>query len=101
MEQNNRGLKLSWIEIYKKLDLLINDMFDKYKTLKIYGIPRGGQFISGISGYAVDTPEEANVIVDDLYDSGTTYKKWKKLYPDKDFYFLFDYVTSHQEFFEY
>jgi len=90
MEQNNRSLKISWKEIYKNLDLLINDMFDKHKTLKIYGVPRGGQFISGISGYAVDTPEQANVIVDDLYDSGTTYKKWKAKYPDKDFYFLFD-----------
>tara|TARA_R100000808_G_scaffold11377_1_gene29240 strand:- start:3521 stop:4381 length:861 start_codon:yes stop_codon:yes gene_type:complete len=90
MEQNNRSLKLSWVEIYKKLDLLIEDLFKKHDTLNIYGIPRGGQFISGVSGFAVDTPEEANIIVDDLYDSGTTYRKWKAKYPDKDFCFLFD-----------
>ena len=90
MEQNDRSLKLSWIEIYKKLDLLIEDLFKKHDTLNIYGIPRGGQFISGVSGFAVDTPEEANIIVDDLYDSGTTYRKWKAKYPDKDFCFLFD-----------
>ncbi len=90
MEPNNRSLKLTWEEIYYKLELLIGDIFEKHKAVKIYGIPRGGQFVAGISGYAVDTPEEANIIVDDLYDSGTTYKKWKKLYPKKDFYFLFD-----------
>jgi GTP cyclohydrolase I len=59
-----------------------------------YGVPRGGSIISGLMQKfkynVVDTPEEADYIVDDLIDSGTTMKKYKKLYPDKPFIALYD-----------
>ena len=45
---------------------------------------------------AVDTPEEANIIIDDLYDSGTTYKKWLKKYPDKEYCFLYNKQYEYQ-----
>ncbi len=92
MEQNNRSL--NWQEIYLQIDIMLNKLDNK--KYKVYGIPRGGQVVAGLLGYCgkkihvVDKPEQADIIVDDLYDSGTTYKKWKKLYPDKEFYFLFD-----------
>lgn len=91
--------KLTWDEIYIQL-FKVTAQFrikeDKtvppWKSIKTkyYGIARGGQVIAGLTGNAVDTPEEADVIIDDLYDSGTTYKKWKKLYPTKTFVFLYD-----------
>lgn len=94
MERNNRSIDISWKMIYNAIDLILNKLDNKKN--KIYGIPRGGQVVAGMLGFCnkkiivVDSPEEANIIVDDLYDSGTTFKKWKKKFPDKDFYFLFD-----------
>lgn len=68
----------------------IKDRVSKWdKNLKYYGIPRGGQYVAALLN-PVDTPEEADVIVDDLIDSGTTMKKWLTKYPDKKFYTLID-----------
>ena len=75
--------KITWKEIYDRIDLL-----DKNK--KYYGIPRGGAVMAGLTKSAVHEVSEADIIIDDLYDSGTTYRKWKKLYPDKEFVFVFD-----------
>tara|TARA_R110000744_G_scaffold51_1_gene211 strand:+ start:830 stop:1675 length:846 start_codon:yes stop_codon:yes gene_type:complete len=86
--------KITWEEIYLKIDAM-KDALDN-KNDKIYGIPRGGQIIAGLTGLAVDTPEEANIIVDDLYDSGATYNKWVEKYPDKEFCFLFNKKFEHQ-----
>jgi GTP cyclohydrolase I len=85
--------KITWEEIYAKIETLKNNLVKKDK---IYGIPRGGQIIAGLTGMAVDTPEEANIIVDDLYDSGTTYKKWYKKYPNKEYCFLYNKQYEHQ-----
>ncbi len=74
---------ISWDEIYKRVNRL-----DKTKTY--WGIPRGGTIIAGLTGKAVNTLEEADVILDDLIDSGTTYERYKKLYPEKNFLVLFN-----------
>ena len=97
MERNNRCL--TWEEIYKQIYKLIDKVDElEGEKYKVWGIPRGGQIVAGMLGLftdkleIVDTlfPYKADIIVDDLYDSGTTYEKWKKLYPEKEFYFLFD-----------
>jgi len=85
--------KVTWDEIYAKIKTLKESLVKKDK---IYGIPRGGQIVAGLTGMAVDTPEEANIIVDDLYDSGATYKKWHKKYPDKEYCFLYNKKFEHQ-----
>ena len=56
--------KISWEEIYEKVKVLKSNL--ENKNDKIYGIPRGGQIVAGLTGLAVDTPEEANIIVDDF-----------------------------------
>lgn len=84
---------ITWEEIYAKINTLKESLV---KEDKIYGIPRGGQIIAGLTGMAVDTPEEANIIVDDLYDSGATYEKWFKKYPDKEYCFLYNKTLEHQ-----
>mgnify|MGYP003132128634 CR=1 FL=1 len=93
MESNNRSL--SWQDIYKQLQKLVKKL--ENKKVKLYGIPRGGQVVAGLLGIyknitIVDDTEihKADVIVDDLYDSGTTYKKWKNLYPKAEYLFLYD-----------
>ena len=94
MEQDNRSIVISWSMIYTAIDGILNQLNNKKK--KIYGIPRGGQVVAGMLGFCnekievVNAPELADIIVDDLYDSGKTYRHWKQMYADKDYYFLFD-----------
>ena len=73
---------ITWQMIYERIRKLPKGMY--------YGIPRGGQYISGATGCAVDSPYDADYIIDDLYDSGKTFNRWKEMYPDKKFVFLFD-----------
>jgi len=80
MERNNRCI--SWKDIFERVE--------KLPKGKCYGVPRGGQVVAGLTGQAVDTPEEADYIVDDLIDSGRTKEKWIKKYPNKPFYVLYD-----------
>ena len=77
MEQENRSLKtnISWQEIYNRVSYL-KSAYEP--NTKYYGVPRGGQIIAGMLGNAVDTVEQADVIVDDLIDSGATQKQYKK-----------------------
>jgi GTP cyclohydrolase I len=66
----------------------------KYVTPKAYPIPRGGvpaayaigRHMSGLQ--IVDDPDTADIFIDDLIDSGATQQKWRKRYPQKDFYAL-------------
>lgn len=62
-----------------------------------YGIPRGGAIVAGLTGRAVDTPQEADILVDDILDSGRTRDCWKKLFPDKPFVVLIDKTCFHKE----
>lgn len=92
MEQKDRSLKtnITWQEIYNRLSYL-KSAYDP--NTKYYGVPRGGQIIAGMLGNAVDTIEQADVIVDDLIDSGATLKQYKKY--NKPFAALID---KRQEF---
>jgi len=62
-------------------------------NLKIYGVPKGGMILSSIftnMGWEiVFNPFEADVIVDDVQESGRTKDKYEKLY-NKPFYPLID-----------
>ena len=71
---------ITWNEI----KTLLKD-FDKSK--KYYGVPRGGAYISAMLN-PVDNPEEADIIIDDIIDSGATKKKFEKY--NKPFIALFD-----------
>lgn len=70
---------------------------------KIAGVPRGGlpvvfalasmsgsDYIGRAMPNFVDTIEEADILVDDLYDTGATEQKYKQLYPSKKMFFLVD-----------
>ena len=85
MEQDNRSI-ISWEQIYERVK--------KLPKGKYYGVPRGGQIIAGLTGNAVDTPEQADYIVDDLIDSGRTAMKWKDKYPDIPFVALWNKIDE-------
>lgn len=63
---------LSWPDIYARLSFA--------PPGKLWGIPRGGQIVAGLTGRAVDTPDAADVIVDDICDSGATKARYEALY---------------------
>lgn len=65
----------------------------------IYGVPRGGVPVAFLLANAmpvifVDKPEEAELFVDDLIDSGATRDKYAKDFPGIPFVTLFDKVNS-------
>jgi GTP cyclohydrolase I len=70
---------------------------EKIKTLdpklKYYGVPRGGQPVAAMLN-PVDTPEEADVIIDDLIDSGRTRDRF--LVYNKPFVALFNKKTDER-----
>lgn len=82
MESKNRSI--TWDEIKFRVSILD-------KNLKYYGVPRGGQYISAMLN-PVDTIEEADVIIDDLIDSGKTEQEYKKY--NKPFIGLFNKQTE-------
>jgi GTP cyclohydrolase IA len=61
----------------------------------IYGVPRGGvapaYMLAGMTdGKVVDDPLQANIIIDDLIDSGRTYEAHRLAYPNAKFFALFE-----------
>ncbi len=91
------GMMLCRIEMFKK-----EFNFDSSKPISIWGIPRGGTMVAlavwaelraeGVN--LVADVNDADVIVDDIYDTGQTYEDWKKRFPSKEFWFLVDKRTE-------
>jgi len=70
--------QITWKQVYHRLEQAIKDL---PADAKYYGVPRGGQIIAGMTGSAVDKIEDADIIIDDLIDSGKTeqrYSHYKK-----------------------
>jgi len=74
--------KITWADIQERISAYPKDK-------KYYGVPRGGSYIAAMLN-PVDNPEEADIIVDDLIDSGETRDKYCMKYPDKPFIALID-----------
>lgn len=55
---------VTWDEVYRRLAAAPDG--------RLYGIPRGGAVVAGLTGRAVDRIEDADWIVDDVIDSGST-----------------------------
>lgn len=73
--------KITWNDIRSNLK-----KFDPEK--KYYGVPRGGAYMAAMLN-PVDTPEEADIIIDDIIDSGATKKRYEEQYPNKPFKAVF------------
>ena len=77
---------ISWKEIINRVENLYK-IYPKNK--KVYGVPRGGQYLCPF-WLPVDTVKEADFIIDDLIESGATKNRYIKEYPNKPFVSLFD-----------
>ena len=77
---------ISWEEVKNRLKPI------DLKRNAVYGIPKGGMIAAGFLRFASrsTSPENANIILDDLVDSGATRAKYVKEYPDKKFFCLFN-----------
>jgi GTP cyclohydrolase I len=80
----SKHTQLSWADIRS----LIADRIPK--DLLVYGVPRGGAVVAAMRGRNVDNAPDADVIVDDIIDSGRTRDKFKHMFPDKMFVALID-----------
>ena len=87
------------IELAAKLSRRIWCLNTSYR--KVYGIPRGGipaayavtqVFLSQLQ--IVNHPEEADIFIDDIIDSGETMQKYCDEYPGKPFFALIDKVSD-------
>ena len=76
---------ITWEVVYDRVKTIL-DNTPKDKTF--YGVPRGGQIVAGMTGRAVDKIEDADIIIDDLIDSGATEQRYKKY--NKPFVALID-----------
>jgi GTP cyclohydrolase I len=89
---------LSWDAVQSYADAAFAKVEFKSHPIKVYGVPRGGMiattFLSRVSDYkkfiAVELPEFADVILDDIVDSGRTREEYKNKYPDVPFVALID-----------
>lgn len=72
-------IELSWSDIHTRAMMASAGHEPVSGSTKVYGVPRGGIYaalaIKSAAAYLidiVDTPEEADIIVDDIIDSGAT-----------------------------
>lgn len=72
---------LTWIDVYTRLT--------DAPPGTLWGVPRGGQIVAGLTGRAVDRIEDADVVVDDILDSGATRDRYVQQY-GKPFWTLID-----------
>ena len=83
-------VNLSWEDIFSRIEYIKKKNKITSKT-KIFGVPKNGMIISGFFGSInVTNPKEADIILDDIIDSGATKRKYKALYPRKKFITLFE-----------
>jgi len=71
-------IELTWREVDDRLEGM------KLTGLRVWGIPRGGSIVAGLArrhgAVVVGTPQEAEVALDDVIDSGATAKSVKARY---------------------
>ena len=81
--------RINWTEIRERFE---KSGWSGYSG-KIYGVPRGGAIVAGLlfpAGNIVDCAKDADLIVDDIVDSGLTKTILSESYPDKMFWALVD-----------
>ena len=78
--------QISWFEVFGRLEQVDN------VGTNVYGVPRGGMICAGFMSKAVNVidPADADVIIDDVVDSGRTRDEYKARYPGTPFVGLWD-----------
>jgi GTP cyclohydrolase I len=85
-------LYITWEDVFKRLQSI------DYSENVVYGIPKGGMIAAGFLRQAKIThdPAVADIILDDILDSGHTYFLYQKKYPLIKFHTLFDKTTEEK-----
>lgn len=65
-------MRMSWPQVFERIKHI--------PPGAVFGVPRGGAIVAGLSGRAVNNPQDADVIVDDIIDSGRTRLKYLDRY---------------------
>ncbi len=70
-------------------------------NLRAYAVPRGGipaaYLLQGLVGFHITSnPADADIFIDDLIDSGSTYERYCDEYPGKPFFALLDKRIDEQ-----
>lgn len=95
IEPDKKLKVISWFDLDRDLSLLLESLRQKHNRtrFKFYGIPRGGAILAGILALKynqeVSDIKDADIIIDDIVDSGRTRDKYVKLYPNKEFCSLY------------
>jgi len=87
MTQTENKVHLSWYDVDRLAKQGLQPLKRRGRRLKIWGIPRGGVYAALVYKAAapddvdiVGTPEEADLLVDDIIDSGVTAKEYSEKY---------------------
>ncbi len=67
--------QMTWEEVFFRLKEKITSKLTPGNL--VFGIPRGGVWVAAMTGRATDDPNKADVIVDDIIDSGRTAEKFR------------------------
>jgi GTP cyclohydrolase IA len=83
---------ITWTDVFARLREV-----DTQKNT-VYGVPKGGMIITSFlkKAQVTHSPEEANIILDDLIDSGRTKEIYKTRFPNIPFFALFDKRKEYQ-----
>jgi GTP cyclohydrolase I len=82
---NKQKVYITWPQIFEALKEIDVEGF------RVYGIPKGGMIASGFLKHAtnVSIPEEADIFLDDIIDSGKTQQFYQSEFPNTEFKALF------------
>lgn len=105
--------KLSWADVHEATFEMVRELVGRHTAGNlpfVYGVPRGGNYIAAIlagMGFPVtDKLQEAEVIVDDIVDSGRTRERYLEqahgalflaAYQQEDDWLVFPWETDEQE----
>ena len=90
-------------DLCKVLAVRINEgpASDLGRARRVYGIPRGGVPVAymlerefPLHFVTCETPVDADILVDDIIDSGVTRQRWAEKFPTLPFYALIDKTNA-------
>ena len=89
MNKNKKVIDVLWSQVLDSLSVI------DISQNKVFGVPKGGMMASAYLKHAevVTGPAHANIILDDIVDSGATRKMYMEAWPDKEFFAIIDKTT--------
>jgi len=83
---------MTWQEALARLKVLDVDKLGH----RVYGVPRGGMCLATLLAHATTThvPSQADIILDDIIDSGQTQRNYRNKYPQARFVAIVDKTTD-------